>query len=86
MGAWTDQIRNKSSEPALGQREFHVYFVPRKTAACINILENGGVLGDIVLGELPLLFIPLEHDLLSLELENSFQELYFVNTPAGLSS
>jgi hypothetical protein len=60
--------------------------VPRKTAACINILKNGGVLGDIVLGELPLLFIPLEHDLLSLELENSFQELYLVNTQTRLSS
>jgi vacuolar protein sorting-associated protein 33A len=37
------------------------------------------VLGDIILGELPLLFLPLEQDLLSLELENSFKELYFVS-------
>lgn len=33
------------------------------------------------MGELPLLFIPLEQDLLSLELDSAFQELYFVNSP-----
>jgi hypothetical protein len=59
-------------------REFHVYFVPRKTSLCVNIFENGGVLGDIVLGELPLLFLPLEQDLISLELDTCFQELYLV--------
>jgi hypothetical protein len=42
------------------------------------------VLGDIVLGELPLLFVPLEQDLLSLELDNAFQELYFVGPPSDL--
>jgi hypothetical protein len=36
------------------------------------------VLGDVLLGELPMLFLPLEQDLLSLELETAFQELYFV--------
>jgi vacuolar protein sorting-associated protein 33A len=44
------------------------------------VFEDGGVLGDIILGELPLLFLPLEQDLLSLELENSFKELYFVSS------
>lgn len=53
--------------------------MPRKTATCTTIFEEGGVLGDIILGELPMLFLPLEQDLLSLELETAFQELYFVN-------
>jgi vacuolar protein sorting-associated protein 33A len=43
------------------------------------VFEEGGVLGDIILGELPLLFLPLEQDLLSLELESAFKELYFVS-------
>ena len=75
----TDQIRTKASDIPFGQREFHVYFVPRKTSTCVDVLEQGGVLGDIVLGELPLLFLPLEQDLLSLELEGAFKELYFVH-------
>jgi hypothetical protein len=36
------------------------------------------VLGDVVLTDLALLFLPLEKDLLSLELDSSFKELYFV--------
>jgi hypothetical protein len=52
--------------------------VPRKTATCTAIFEEGAILGDVVLGELPMLFLPLEQDVLSLEMETAFQELYFV--------
>lgn len=36
------------------------------------------MIGDITIGEYPLYFLPLEKDLLSLELDSSFQELYMV--------
>lgn len=36
------------------------------------------MLGDVILGEFPLHFLALEPDLLSLELEDSFEELYLV--------
>jgi hypothetical protein len=42
------------------------------------LLEDGGVLGDLTIGEFPLHIIPLEPDLVSLELEDSFEELYLV--------
>ena len=74
-----EQIRNQPHHDPLSSRESHVYFVPRKTATCVKVFEEGGVLGDIILGELPLLFLPLEQDLLSLELESAFKELYFVS-------
>ena len=83
---WPDQIRNKAPEYGLASKEYHVYLVPRKTTTCVNILEEGGVLGDIVLGELPMLFLPLEQDLLSLELEQSFEELYFVCSKCFVST
>jgi len=41
-----------------------------------KILEDEGVLGDVNIQELQILFLPLESDLLSLELDNSFQDLY----------
>jgi vacuolar protein sorting-associated protein 33A len=66
------------AESPFGPREYHLYFVPRKTITSVQLLEKSGVLGDIVIGELPLLFIPLENDLLSLELERAFQDLYIV--------
>lgn len=36
------------------------------------------MLGDVTSVEFPLYFIPLEKDLLSLELEDSFGDLYLV--------
>lgn len=42
------------------------------------ILEEAGVLGDISVEELPLYFVPLEQDVLSLGLEDSFGDFYLV--------
>lgn len=36
------------------------------------------MIGDITLGEYPLYFMPLEPDLLSMELDSTFKELYLV--------
>ena len=40
------------------------------------MLEEAGVLGDVSVAELSLTFFPLERDVLSLELEDSFKDLY----------
>jgi len=45
---------------------------------CDKVLEEEGVLGDATIGEFPLYFIPLESDVLSLELEDAFEDLYLV--------
>lgn len=57
---------------------YSVFFVPRRTLICERVLEEEGVYGDITLGEYHLDFIPLDEDLLSLELDDSFRELYLV--------
>ena len=59
-------------------------FVPRRTLVCEKILEDEGVLGDLTIGEFPLHFISLEPDLLSLGLEDAFEELYLVHPPEYL--
>lgn len=46
-----------------------------------RILEEAGVLGDVSISELPLYFVPLEQDLLSLELDDSFGDLYLRKDP-----
>ncbi|KAG5942620.1 hypothetical protein E4U53_007213 [Claviceps sorghi] len=56
--------------------EFHVFWVPRRTLVSEQLLEEAGVLGDISISELPLFFFPLEKDVLSLELDDSFRDLY----------
>ncbi|KAG0633993.1 Sec1-like protein [Tuber brumale] len=68
-------VKNNAKIPGQ-QFEYNVMFVPRRTLVCEKILEDEGVLGDLTIGEFPLHFIPLESDLLSLELEDAFEELY----------
>lgn len=46
-----------------------------------KILEEAGVLGDVNISELPLYFFPLERDVLSLELDDAFQDLYLSKDP-----
>ncbi|KAI9828676.1 MAG: hypothetical protein M1832_001779 [Thelocarpon impressellum] len=64
--------------------DFSVFWVPRRTLVCEKILEDEGVLGDVSMFEFPLYFIPLERDLLSLELDDSFSDLYLRKDPTPI--
>ncbi|MCJ1310924.1 hypothetical protein MMC25_004592 [Agyrium rufum] len=68
--------KNSSSE-----HEFSVFLIPRRTLVCNKILEDEGVLGDVSVEELPIYFIPLADDVLSLELVDSFGDLYLRKDP-----
>ena len=61
--------------------EFSIFWVPRRTLVSEKILEDAGVLGDVSIAEFPLYFLPLEKDLLSLELDDSFADLYLRKNP-----
>ncbi|KAF5830120.1 hypothetical protein DUNSADRAFT_15011 [Dunaliella salina] len=51
-----------------------VIFIPRRTPACERVLEEEGVSGDVRCGELGLDMVPIEDDVLSLELDHAFKE------------
>jgi len=70
-----DQIRRLQRESQTGH-DFHIFWVPRRTLVSNRVLEEAGVLGDVTISELPLHFFPLERDVLSLELYDSFEDLY----------
>ncbi|PSC67512.1 vacuolar -sorting-associated 33-like protein [Micractinium conductrix] len=55
--------------------DFSLVLMPRRTAVAEKILEERGILGDVAIRELPLDWIPLDDDLLSLELPQAFKEL-----------
>ena len=61
------------------EHEFSIFWIPRRTQVSDKILEDEAVLGDVNLAELPMYFLPLEKDVLSLELEESFSDLYLVS-------
>ncbi|KAF0461713.1 Sec1-like protein [Gigaspora margarita] len=69
--------QNEYLENPLAQKyEYTLFFVPRRTMICQKVLEEAGVFGEITIGEYHLDLIPFEDDLLSLELDNTFKELY----------
>lgn len=61
------------------EHEFSIFWVPRRTLVSNSILEDAGITGDVNIADFPLYFMPLEQDVLSLELETSFSDLYLVS-------
>ncbi|KAH8737639.1 Sec1-like protein [Ilyonectria robusta] len=72
IAAQVKRVQRESQTP----HDFHIFWVPRRTLVSNQMLEEAGVLGDVNISELPLSFFPLERDLLSLELDDSFRDLY----------
>lgn len=56
------------------QREYYVYFVPRRTVACEKVLEDEKIHHLMTIGEYPLYIVPLDEDVLSFELDLAYKE------------
>ena len=74
----TEQIKKLQRNGSV-EHEISVVWIPRRTLVSNKILEDEGVLGDVNVSEFSLYFLPLENDVLSLELEDSFTDLYLVS-------
>ena len=74
-----EQIRRLQQKSSI-EHDFSVILVPRRNMVCDKILEDAGVLGDVSVEELQLYFLPLDENLLSLELNDTFGDLYLVST------
>jgi vacuolar protein sorting-associated protein 33A len=72
-----EQIK-KLQRNGVVEHEISIIWIPRRTLVSNKILEDEGVLGDVGISELPLYFLGLENDVLSLEWEDSFSDLYLV--------
>ncbi|KAL4424634.1 hypothetical protein ABPG77_002252 [Micractinium sp. CCAP 211/92] len=55
--------------------DFSLLLMPRRTAVAERILEEQGILGDVAVRDLPLDWLPLDDDVLSLERPAAFKEL-----------
>lgn len=76
-----DQIKRLQQNGQV-EHDFNVFWIPRRTLLADNILEEAGILGEVNPAEFPLYFQALENDLLSLELDESFGDLYLVRIPS----
>lgn len=77
----TAQIKAHSALPNPPSHSYTILLVPRATELCRKVLEEEGVLGDVTLTEYNLAFIPLEPDVLSLEMDHASKEIFAVSLP-----
>ncbi|KAL1677686.1 Sec1-like protein [Schizophyllum commune] len=69
-----DQIKRHTKE---GQKHLYtLLLVPRASTLVSSILEEEGVLGDVNISSYDLQFIPIADDVISLERESAFKELW----------
>lgn len=67
---------DSSSQTGGSDVSIHVYGVPRMTLVCERMLEEAGVLGDVHIGQFELDLVPIDDDILSMELPQAFREEY----------
>jgi hypothetical protein len=60
-------------------KQYGIIFVPRRSRVCEEKLKEKGVRGDIIIDELNLDFLPIDTDLLSMESNDCFRDLYLNN-------
>lgn len=66
----------------MSESKKHIYtllLVPRVSTLVSRILEEEGVLGDVSISAYNLQFIPLADDVISLEYEGAFKQLWIVS-------
>ncbi|RHY31974.1 hypothetical protein DYB32_002994 [Aphanomyces invadans] len=63
---------------------FHLYYTPKRTLACDEMLKKAGVMGSLAIGEFPMDLVPVEEDILSLELSEGFNDLFVHNDRSHL--
>lgn len=72
-----DHIKRHAKESR--KHNYTVLLVPRISTLVSRILEEEGVLGDVTISSYNLQFIPISEDVISLEHENTFRELWVVS-------
>ncbi|XP_063978837.1 vacuolar protein sorting-associated protein 33A [Diachasmimorpha longicaudata] len=76
---------NVHGEQNRSPKEFHIFFVPRKSLLCEKKLQNRGVFGSFTLiEEFPCDLFPFDSDLVSMELSQTYKEYFLENDPTCL--
>ncbi|EGO31072.1 hypothetical protein SERLADRAFT_359168, partial [Serpula lacrymans var. lacrymans S7.9] len=69
-----DQIKRHAKESL--KHNYTLFLVPRTSTLVSRILEEEGVLGDVTISSYNLQFIPVAEDVISLENDNAFKEIW----------
>jgi hypothetical protein len=76
---FSDQIKRHAKESQ--KHTYTLLLVPRISTLVSRILEEEGVLGDVIISSYNLQFIPLAEDVISLENDSAFKDIWVVSEP-----
>ncbi|KAF0692387.1 Aste57867_16533 [Aphanomyces stellatus] len=65
---------------------FNLFYTPKRTLACDEMLKKAGVMGSLTIGEFPMDLVPVEEDVLTLELSDGFNDLFVHNDRSSLQT
>nr|CAD7427329.1 unnamed protein product [Timema monikensis] len=72
-------------QSSTNKREFHLFFVPRRSKVCEKFLMTKGVFGTLTfIEEFACNLFPFDSDLMSMELEDAYKEYHLENDPTCL--
>ena len=71
-----EQIKRHAIESK--KHTYTLLLVPRTSTLVTRVLEEEGVLGDVTISSYNLQFIPIADDVISLEIDNAFKEIWVV--------
>ncbi|CEM02017.1 unnamed protein product [Vitrella brassicaformis CCMP3155] len=74
----------QASERRGVEKTYAVVFVPRRTEFCVQALKQQNVYADVQLRSYPLLLMPLDSDVLSLEHRHAFTDFHLHGDPSTL--
>ncbi|KAK4877889.1 hypothetical protein RN001_010395 [Aquatica leii] len=67
------------------KKQYHLFFVPRKSLLCRKRLEHSGMFGSLSsIEEFKCDFFPFDSDLISMELPEVYRDYYLENDPTSL--
>ncbi|XP_046438658.1 vacuolar protein sorting-associated protein 33A-like [Daphnia pulex] len=85
MDCIADNLHSEESQGHSASKEYQLIFVSRRSAVCEQRLKDKGVYGTLTsIDELPADFFPLDSDVISMELDNVFKDLYVDNEISSL--
>jgi vacuolar protein sorting-associated protein 33A len=73
----SDQIKRHAKESK--KHTYTLFLVPRVSALVSQILEEEGVLGDVTISTYNLQFIPIAEDVISLENDSAYKDIWVVS-------
>eukprot|EP00039_Didymoeca_costata_P027247 m.17967 g.17967 ORF g.17967 m.17967 type:complete len:609 (+) comp6153_c0_seq1:147-1973(+) len=66
----------KAHEAEASGHDHYIFFTPRQTLVCEAALQEQGVFGNCTIGEFHLNFVPMDSDIMSMELPASFSDYH----------